>query len=70
MEIQLNPTDINAPQVCYTFQWKEFVALENITGYLKSHLTKYRHVCTHTRIDAFFMLIPNMGIQFNKMLTN
>ena len=32
------------------------------TGNLKNHWTKHRLVCTH--LDAFFMLIPNMGIIF------
>ncbi len=37
---------------------------ENITGYLKNHWTKHRHVCTH--IDAFCMLIPNLGIKYTQ----
>ena len=32
----------------------------SVTGYLKNHWTKHRLVCTH--FDAFFILIPNMGI--------
>ncbi len=36
-------------------------ACENITGYLKNHWTKHRHVCTHS--EAFFMPIPNMDTE-------
>ena len=39
---------------------ERFVVYEIITGYLKNHCIKHRHVCTH--FDAFFMLILNMGM--------
>ena len=41
---------------------ERFLVYENITGYLKNHWTKHRHVCTH--FYTFSMLIPNMGISF------
>ena len=35
---------------------------ENITGYLKNHWAKQRHVCTH--FDAFPTLVPNMDMKY------
>ncbi len=32
-------------------------------SYLKNHLTKHRHVCTHS--NAYFLLIPNMAIIYD-----
>ena len=36
---------------------------KNITSYLKNHWTKHGCFCTH--FDAFFMLLPNLGIIFD-----
>ncbi len=36
---------------------------ENITGNLKNHWTKHRHICTNN--DAFSMLVPNMEMKYN-----
>ena len=40
---------------------RRFHVNENITGYLKNHLTKHRFVCT--RFDAIYMLNSNMGMK-------
>ncbi len=46
-----------------SFHGKKIICLWHILGYLKNHWTQHRLVCAH--IDAFYILLPNIGIILN-----
>ncbi len=47
---------------------RRYLIYDNITGYLKNHWTKHRHVCTH--FAAFTMLILNMDMNITEIFEN